>query len=263
MQVQFGKRNPRGQSLIGGTCGVILIAMFFSLLAAFSVNSFVYGSIRAKLQVAANEAAGKVNRNINWNGAERPHFQKRQTARIKHDTVEFTKAICEELGLNPAHITVTVDSAGENGSSQVTLALSHLNLPYAIAGMFPGVATVEATGISTDGSEPPPAFIRLGYNLDKDDSINTSNTTDITQVCLLPSYGFETDLRTGSGGPGIDGTDTNADVVANQPDDKYCAWNALNVDFNKEGGEQRARFKGRAPRKKNYSGSGYESFFPE
>lgn len=261
MQRYRSFRAGKGQSLFAGACGLILMVLFFGVVVALGVNSFVYGSTRAKLQLAANEGAGKVNRNIYWNGAQRPLFQRSKTTKITKDVEDYTKAICGELGLDANQITVTVDSLGDNGYSQVTVALSHLNLPYALAGALPGIASVSAIGISTEGTEPPPAFLRLGYNLIKGDTINPENTTDVTQVCILPSYGFETDLKTGSGAAGLGGTDNNSDVVANQPDDRYCAWNGINVDWKGQPSNQIARLIAAPPKKKLYSGDGYAPLF--
>lgn len=260
MQTVRRTRTQSGQSLIGGTCGIIMMAALFILLAGLGLNAYTYGTMRAKLQTAADETASKVNRNIYWNGARRPPFQANQHDRIAKEAKEFGTAICTALGIDANQVSIAIDEQGVNGSSRVTMSLAQFDLPLGMGGPFPKSASLSVTGVSTDGSEPPPAFLRLGYNLIHEDTVNPANSTTVTQVVLLPSYGFETDLATPLGAANLGGTANNDDVVANQPNDRYCAWNGLNVDW-KSADDKRARILASPPRKKNYGGQGYQYLF--
>lgn len=278
MKIQEQLRRSKGQGLTEGVCGALVVAMVFSLLVAFLVDGYLYCTCSAKLQLVADESAKVFRDNDYWNGAIRPSFQRNDEAQQRRkESVgnACANALANEVGLTKvsglsgdvylSHIHHTTVPHGDGRSSEftnVTFTMPYFNLPYGFAGLFPGLLSLKASSVTSQTTEPPPAFIRLGYNLKANDDINPVNTTDVTQVCILPSYGFQTDPNTNNHiDPANLGLNkANADLVANQPDDRFCGWNGLNVALKPTGTEPVPRLVGNAPRQKNSSG-GYTPYF--
>lgn len=269
------RRNRKGQGLIEGVAISVATASLFSLLVAFAVNVYVSCTASAKLQVVANEASKVFRDNDIWNGAQRPEFQRTDTEQITHKegtANECANAIAKEMGLI-TNLTpqiylskfefkvVNHDDGRTSEFARCTFTMPLFNLPYKFAGLFPGVLSLNAVGIATQTTEPPPAFIRLGYNLTEGDQIDSNHSTDVTQVCILPSYGFLTDPpEPGSIAANLGLNQANADVAGSHPDDRFCGWNGLNVAEKQAPDEVRPRIVGNAPRQKNANG-GYTPYF--
>lgn len=278
-------RSNTGQSLIEGVCGLIVFLMVFVVLTAFGVNIYIYGAQAAKLQIVANETAKRINDLYYWYGAKRPQFQQLKahdgsgtgestglaigggTHRISQsqfDAISYARALCDKLGLPSAALDVRYSDTVDEGDfeyTKVEITRNHLILPFGLNKVFPTLTTIKATGIAVQATSPPPGFIRFGYNLIHGDLVNPSDTTDVTQVSILPSFGFQTDLKSGSGGPNVGGTDNNSNVVGSQPDDNLCTWNGLNVDTVKyPDGKIKVALFGSPPMKKNELGGQTWSF---
>jgi hypothetical protein len=271
-------RSANGQGVTEGVCSSLFIVFIFTLLVVFAVDAYIYAVGSAKMQLVANEAARVFRDNDRWNGALRPVFQRFDTEQIAHheETANAcANAVAKELGLTNLpglsgslylsrfeHHYVTHSDGRFSEFIKVTFTMPYFNLPYKIAGLFPGVLSLNASAVTAQTTEPPPAFIRLGYKLISADPSNPANNTTVTQVCILPSYGFQTDPASDSIAPknlGLNGA--NNDVVGNAPDDRYCGWNGLNVAMKQTPSNgMRPRLLGNAPRQKNSSG-GYTAYF--
>lgn len=233
MKSAAGGSRKASRSKSGFTLpGVAAVLMFMSivalLLTALSMNIYAYSSYHGKAQIIAEELAKLVGYHGYFLGARRPQFQASASSKHQQLAEKYAAALSSALGLpEGSQIEVSIlPESGDNGlqSSKVQVTLKNLSLPFAIPGVLPSIAELDAVGVSSESSEKPPAFIRLGYKLN-DPSISNPSVTDATQVVMLPAYGFQTDIGAVQN---LGGTQNNNDVVGNQPDPAQCLWLGLN-----------------------------------
>ncbi|MBX9690365.1 MAG: hypothetical protein K2X27_26865 [Candidatus Obscuribacterales bacterium] len=232
MQSKSKKRNSRqrskaGLTLAGTAAGMLTFTIVFVLITVLGVNSYAYVEYSQKLQTVAEEVAKRVNGQNYFLGAKRPKFQTSGTKAEKTAALAATtaKAFATAMGIpSSADIEVEIKSADAD-LTKVEITATNVPLPYDLAGVLPKIVELKATGVSTDASEAPPAFIRLGFKLIDPSSSNPA-VTDATQVVMLPAYGFQTDF---GGVQNLGGTQNNNDVVGNQPNAEKCLWAGVNA----------------------------------
>lgn len=223
-------RKAAGQGLFESVSGMVVVSMFFVLLAAFAVNTFSYMVYGSKVQIIANAVAKQVSNRTYWLGAKRPMFQRSGSglARTRQMASDYAKKLGQVYGLPVTPDVHFADAADESvegiAFTPVTVSMSQIPLPFAFKSIFPEFMSVSAVGIASEQIDAPPAFIRLGFKLTTPSASNPS-VTDATQVVMLPAYGFQTDA---GGMQNLGGTQNNNDVVGNQPDPRGCLWAGIN-----------------------------------
>lgn len=269
-------RNQKGQGLIEGVCGLVTVLSVFVLLTAFGVNMYAISSDAAKVQIVANETAKRINDLYFWYGAKRPLFQRlknhdgsgtgnlsgpaigggtHKISESQKNAVTYAQQLCKNLGLPSEGLDVRFSDPvvkGEFEYTKVVVSGIQRKVPFNIKGVFPSSMKLSAVGVAVQATSPPPAFIRLGYNLISGDTVNPSDTSNVTQVAILPSYGFQTDAPEGAAN--LNG-ETNNKFIGSQPDPFYCGWNGINADTKiLPDGTRRSALYGTPPMQKNSLG---------
>ncbi|MBX9669296.1 MAG: hypothetical protein K2X93_16850 [Candidatus Obscuribacterales bacterium] len=184
-----GKCRERGQGLVEGVCGSIVLVTVFCLLAMLATNLFAFGVYSQKVQVIANAAAKNFNDGHYWLGARRRDWNR---ARAEVRGRALVDRLINELGLPPAQeVTFHGVEGPDFAYTECNVRIAGLRLPFASENIFPTLVGVSASGYSADSSYPPYAQLTVWIPpFESSTHPEGRNLSNNWRVAALPAWGF-------------------------------------------------------------------------
>lgn len=176
-------RSARGQGLLEGACGTVILVTVFVLLVMLGINVYTVLTVDTALRLVASESA-KVREEYTFFLGQKRNDIDDQTAR---DTARaFAVALSNANGLAVAPEDVDFNDVvnADQSGTQCTIRLRALKLPYG-GGAFPLALAREVSAVVARMNVPAPALIDLNA---------TSEGGSIT--VSIPGYGAYRPLQT-------------------------------------------------------------------
>jgi hypothetical protein len=192
-------RSSKGQGIIEGVCGSLMVVLVFVLLTMLSLNVYSALVYSHKLQFVADTAARVYNERHFWLGTIRPDF-KEDEARQK--ATETASRLLEKLGLPQLTTIEFAPEVNEDSLAFATVKLTvgGLKLPYGGNKVFPGFISLSSVGYSAETATTPYASY----------IIRVANPGGADHCAAVPAFGFATGIGVlttitpeGIGGDGV------------------------------------------------------------
>jgi hypothetical protein len=184
------RRSSKGQGLVEGACGTIIVTTVFVLLTAFAVNFYLTMVAHEKLRLVATECARVVDGKRYWLGMKRPDPQGKLAAAAKASATTLADALCAKLGLpTPRNIDLVEEDAGDGSITYTTCTVTcaGIRLPYGFDKIFPSILTITETGVAGDMAAEPYALLYVDMPLAGTDSAGAA--LGGRAALVLPIYG--------------------------------------------------------------------------
>jgi hypothetical protein len=184
-------RSTKGQGLIEGVCGSLIVVLVFVGLIMLSLNVFATVVYSQKIQFIADTAARVYNERHFWLGTIRPDFDETEAQRKATETA--TKLL-EKLALPPLTSISFSPEVTEEGLAFATVKLTvgGLRLPYG-GKIFPSLISLSTVAYSAEAAATPYASYVLRVPAAGTVDANGLSRTDQYEVGFLPAFGFARD----------------------------------------------------------------------
>lgn len=193
-QRKDSSRSYKGQGLIEGILGMLIVIMVLVFLVMLSLNAYAAAIYSEKLKFVANTAANAYVKGHFFLGMVRPNFDD-NAARVTSRQIVDT--LLSEIGL-PAATNVTFSSFATRSMfySTVTITVNPLKLPFFATGVLPPFLGLTVTGQATEVPVSPYASLVVGLP-----SGPSFGRTQKTLSCAIPAYGYDVNVTNRVGHP--------------------------------------------------------------
>ncbi|MBY0356610.1 MAG: hypothetical protein K2W82_01305 [Candidatus Obscuribacterales bacterium] len=141
-------RNSRGQGLIEGAVGLVLIVTGIVLGTVLLLCTGYALNYKQKLAFVAHEVSAYVQSRGDWLGCTRPDYNPQK---VQEEARQVADELMESLGMGAASdVTFTETTVGSNRYCRVTVTADRLQIPG--AGILPNFIGLSETGASVDHS---------------------------------------------------------------------------------------------------------------
>lgn len=187
------KRSARGQGIVEGVAGMVMLSMVGVMLIAMLVNCYAQIIHSSKAQIVAQLAANAIEKDRYWLGVmQRDDYDQDKAT---DNARQLADALSEQFGLPPIRTFEVTEAPGGGGVIQrVRVQFSGLRVPFVAGGVFPSTVSVE--GIGCTAQVPNKAYAIMNISCAKP---NEPNRQEVATIPVL-SFGIGTGSNTLSNG---------------------------------------------------------------
>lgn len=180
---RISSRSNRGQGIVEGTVGLVMIVGAGVLVIAFMVNIHAQMLYATKAQAIAQLAAESIRKDKYWLDVTERDDYNEEKALDKARTLAGDLAI--QYGMPPVSgFDVAPAPSGEGTIQRVRVTFSGLRIPFVAGGVFPTTTSVEGIGCTVQA--PIEGYAAMNVGCIKPGDPNA------LEVALVPVLGFTT-----------------------------------------------------------------------